>query len=211
MIRFLSKLVPQIFFRNSASYWEMRYRFGGDSGAGSYGEFADYKADILNTFVAEHEIKSVIEFGCGDGNQLSLASYPQYLGIDVSPTAISRCRKRFHADASKMFLESADYHEQTADLAISLDVLFHLVEDDVYQDYLDRLFAAGNRFVIIYSTSTTSTEVTMRHVRHRDVLGSCSSRFPEFELLPATSKRIDGHGQKAEFFIYRRRQGCPAV
>ena len=75
-------------WEGSAKYWELRYRRGGNSGAGSYNNLAKFKANFLNNFVIENHIKSVIEWGCGDGHQLSLASYPQYIGYDVSKQSI---------------------------------------------------------------------------------------------------------------------------
>ena len=74
-------------FRHSAQYWDDRYRLAGNSGAGSYGRLADFKANVLNEFVAREKIASVVEFGCGDGNQLSLSRYPRYTGFDVSEHA----------------------------------------------------------------------------------------------------------------------------
>src|SRR5437899_4317923 len=63
--------------------------FGGraNSGLGSYDKLAEFKAEVLNGFVKENTIKSVIEYGCGDGNQLKFAEYPSYLGFDVSVKA----------------------------------------------------------------------------------------------------------------------------
>src|SRR5689334_14993422 len=84
----------------SASYWADRYQAGGNSGVGSYGVLADFKAATLNDFVAANNVGSVIEFGCGDGNQLSLANYPRYLGLDVAKGAIELCRTRFGGDRS---------------------------------------------------------------------------------------------------------------
>src|SRR5687767_4284814 len=75
-------------FVSSSNYWERRYRKGRSSGAGSHGRLARFKADVLNEFVEKNCIKSVVEFGCGDGAQLSLANYPAYLGIDASEYAI---------------------------------------------------------------------------------------------------------------------------
>ena len=43
----------------------------------------------------------MVEFGCGDGNQLSLAQYPRYVGLDVSRTAIGLCQRRFAKDPAK--------------------------------------------------------------------------------------------------------------
>lgn len=87
----------------SADYWERRYQSGGDSGAGSYNRLALFKAEILNEFVKSNNISSVIEWGCGDGNQLKLAQYPQYMGIDVSAKAIEICKEKFYEDSSKQF------------------------------------------------------------------------------------------------------------
>ena len=57
-------------FTASDDYWEERYSKGKNSGAGSYNELARFKAEVLNGFVQKQNIRSVIEFGCGDGNQL---------------------------------------------------------------------------------------------------------------------------------------------
>jgi SAM-dependent methyltransferase len=94
---------PRSKFKGSELYWRKRYDAGLDSGEGSYLQLAKFKAKVINDFVLEHGIKSVLELGCGDGNQLTLANYPQYLGVDVSPDALERCRERFPGDDSKQF------------------------------------------------------------------------------------------------------------
>lgn len=91
MIGLLNRIWRRLKFTNSKSYWESRYQKGGNSGFGSYGRLAKFKAEVLNDFVAKNSIQSVMEFGCGDGNQLKLAVYPKYIGLDVSPKAIKRC------------------------------------------------------------------------------------------------------------------------
>ena len=90
-------------FLGSRTYWEERYAGGGNSGVGSYSKFAEFKAEVLNDFIVSNSVGSVIEFGCGDGNQLSLANYPRYLGFDVSATAIDLCHAPFAGDESKSF------------------------------------------------------------------------------------------------------------
>jgi hypothetical protein len=62
----------QFFFSDSITWWEKRYISGGNSGQGSYGVLAEFKAETVNQFVGEFEVKSLVEFGCGDGSQLSL-------------------------------------------------------------------------------------------------------------------------------------------
>ena len=155
-------------FEGSAGYWDRRYQLGSDSGAGSYGQSAAHKAEFVNRFVSDHDIDSVIEFGCGDGNQLSLADYPRYLGFDVSPEAVRACRSRFEGDPTKSFELVEDYAGQRADLTLSLDVIFHLVEDHVFEDYMKLLFDAADRYVIVYATNTNRrTPLDRAHVRHR--------------------------------------------
>src|SRR5690606_5981759 len=97
-------------------------------------------------FVAEQQIASVIEFGCGDGNQLRLAKYPQYIGYDISPEAVAQCKAIFRDDPTKSFHPLHEYQGETADLTLSLDVIFHLIEDEVFDTYMRRLFSASNRF-----------------------------------------------------------------
>src|SRR5690242_3122883 len=106
MIRRIIKKSKNIFFPGSGLYWENRYRKNGTSGSGSYGRNAKYKADFLNRFVKDHKIDRVIEFGCGDGNQAMQFHFPNYIGLDVSPTAIEKCIEVCKADPSKKFFFS---------------------------------------------------------------------------------------------------------
>jgi len=150
----------------SAAYWDMRYRRGGHSGAGSSGHLAQFKADIVNQIVRRHEIASIIEYGCGDGRQLQLAIYPgSYVGLDVSPEAVRLCSERFSGDPGKRFMVVGE-DPGTADLTLSLDVIFHLVEDETFHQYMDWLFAHARRFVVIYS-SDYDAATPDAHVRHR--------------------------------------------
>lgn len=209
-MKWLGKWLPLLNFRGSGDYWRQRYRLGGDSGEGSGGVWADYKARVLNAFVEEQGITEIIEFGCGDGRQLELAEYPLYLGLDISPEAVALCRLRFVSDASKQFMLLDEYVGQKADLSLSLDVLFHLVEDGVYFDYLERLFKAGRRFVVVYATSIGNKPKTLRHVRHRPVEADIATRFPGFARRADLEARLpappgeQGEGGYTRFFIYQR-------
>lgn len=212
----VSLKLKQILFPGSREFWETRYSLGGNSGQGSYGKFAEFKADILNTFVREKAILSVIEFGCGDGNQLSLSKYPQYIGLDVSPTAISLCREKFAQDKNKSFFlysPSCFVDRQNvfqADLGLSLDVIYHLVEDDIYQAYMDHLFSASKNFVIVFSSDKDQAGgAHARHVQHRNFSERVKERFPDWKLLeiiknPYPGKGDFGQGSFADFFIFKK-------
>ncbi len=168
----------------SEDYWRARYSQGGTSGAGSYGRLADHKAQVINDLVEERNLRSVVEFGSGDGNQCSLLRCPRYLGVDVSPTAVAACALRFRdrPDWSFMTLEEFRAAPRQADLTLSLDVIYHLTEDEVFEDYMQRLFAAATRLVLIYS-SDDAMPSKARHVRHRRYSDWVAAHAPEFGLL----------------------------
>ena len=196
-------------FAGSAAFWEKHYSSGGDSGHGSYGLLAEFKAEVINEFVIARGIKSVIEFGCGDGHQLSLARYPEYLGLDVSGAAVSRCRQLFESDTSKAFKLLTDYRGEKADLALSLDVIFHLVEDGIYERYMEMLFGASTRFVVIYSSNLEGIHgYDGLHVRHRKFTAWVERHRGDWRLIDRRSNRYPyrdaNHGSHADFYIYGR-------
>lgn len=208
-------------FKSSDSYWQQRYESGGNSGAGSSGPLARYKAEFLNEFVAAQSIATVVEYGCGDGKQLRLANYPGYLGIDISLDAIERCRELFDGDETKGFLAIQQGGLATAtsylsaDLALSLDVIYHLVEDNVYEDYMVDLFELGRRFVVIYSSNDDdNSSGGFAHVRNRrftDWVDANVSREWEFlavEPNPHKAPSSKGGAEQtsiADFYVFRRR------
>lgn len=198
-------------FRSSPQYWERRYRAGGNSGAGSYNRLAEFKASFLNRFVEDHQIDSVVEYGCGDGAQLRLARYPSYTGVDISPKAVEMCRTLFSGDTSKRFLHlDAAAAGPTGDLSLSLDVVYHLVEDAVFEAYMRRLFESARRFVIVYS-SNIDQEWTGQHVRHRQFTKWVEQNKPDW-FLQSTLKNAypfdpaePDHTSFADFYVFAPR------
>jgi hypothetical protein len=194
---------------NSADYWESRYRDGRDSGAGSYNRLARFKADIINRFVAENEIRTVIEFGCGDGSQLKLATYPAYIGVDVSRTILDATRSVFSDDSTKMFIHSDEVGEpHQAELSLSLDVVYHLVEDPVFEGYMKQLFDAATRFVIVYSSNVdrSAESVHVRHRRFTDWIERNRSDFRQagFVKNPYPEDIRDPDTSFADFYFFER-------
>lgn len=201
------------YFTHSADYWKSRYRHGGTSGSGSYGRLATFKAEILNAIVALNGVKSVIEFGCGDGNQLQLARYPSYIGFDVSEVAVDHCRRLFEGDQTKRFALVEDYTDEVADLTLSLDVIYHLVEDDVFDAYMKRLFDSSLRYVVIYSSNREDAMAVKSHVRHRRFTAwverhrqgwVLSSHIPNRFPNTASAENAE-HESFADFYVFALR------
>jgi len=197
-------------FSGSAEYWNNRYANGSNSGPGSYGKLARFKAGIINEFVESEGISSVIEFGCGDGNQLKLARYPRYLGFDVSPAVVERCRREFSGDSSKKFMLLEEYAGQMAGLTASLDVIYHLVEDDVFEAHMDLLFRSSLRYVIIYSSNKDDPgSLRCPHVRDRQFSRWIEKNARGWELWKHVPNRYPsadgfGEGSRSDFYIWKK-------
>ena len=215
VIRTLKRRWSTLWFPGAEQYWENRYQLGGNSGLGSYHQFAEFKAEILNDFVAQNHIQSVIEFGCGDGNQLKLANYPLYIGLDVSPTAIKLCTNHFSNDNTKSFYL---YHSLAfidhvglfrAELSLSLDVLFHLVDNDIFHAYMSHLFNAGQKYVIIYSSNFDDSQIV--HERHHQFTKWVETYEPDWVLNQKIDNRYPYDPQRpnetslADFYIFSRK------
>lgn len=91
------------------------------------------KAHRIQSFLADVPFRSVVDIGCGTGNWASVARGP-YLGVDLSPSFIEGCRRRYRDDPEKRFIEAdvatLDLPERY-DLAQLISVLHHLSDDEV--------------------------------------------------------------------------------
>lgn len=119
------------------------------------------------TIVSHQHSHTTINQNSGDGTQLSLSRYPQYTGLDVSKFAVHRLQQRFADDWKKRFIlyngTRAGLTGQTgkllqADLSFSLEVIFHITDANIYQNYMELLFDTSQRFVVIMSNDAPEIE-----------------------------------------------------
>lgn len=197
-------------FSGSTKYWEDRYKTRGTSGRGSYGKYAEFKAEIINSFIKENNINSVIDFGCGDGNQLSLMKITNYVGLDVSSDVIKICIDRFKKDKTKrFFLYNPKYFSNKSilkgELTLSLDVIYHLIENEVFEKYMKLLFYSSKKFVIIYSTNTSDIKNSAPHVKHRKFTKWVSNNLKNWELNKEIENKYPNKSS-ANFFIFEKKQ-----
>jgi SAM-dependent methyltransferase len=151
-----------------AQYWETRYRRGEGSGSASRGRKANRKAGFVNKLIARERVRSVVDWGCGDGRVAMNFAARRYIGLEVSAAALSICRNRIRRARWQWRLFSEDeFPHVRADLALSLDVLFHLTDDEVYRRYLAALFASAP-LVCIHASNRD--EAGRSHVLHREFL-----------------------------------------
>lgn len=203
--RIMSTLLGKWIFPGSKRYWELRYIWRGTSGPGSYGRLAEFKAEIINSFVKNNKIDSVIDFGCGDGNQLSLFDFRQYIGLDVSEAAIRLCRERFKNDNTKSFFfyDPEHFKDIKAGLTLSLDVIYHLVEDHLFELYMRHLFSAAKKYVIIYSPNTENPIFILPHCKSRQFSKWIETNLSKWKLIKKIKNRYPDESN-SDFFIYKR-------
>lgn len=208
-------------FDGSASYWDARYSAGGTSGPGSAGRLAQFKAEVLNQFILDASVRTAIEFGCGDGSQLAKIAYPSYIGLDVSPKALALCKEAHGQDPTKQFFlypaedVTPGRTPFVADVALSIDVIFHLTEDEVYERYMADLFSATNKWVVLYTSDSDNfrEHPGHPHVRHRPVRRDIAQRFPDWRLERVIENRYPWTGDPdvsswSDFFFYRYQEAA---
>ena len=104
----------------------------------------------------------------------------------------------------------SEYSAETADLVLSLDVIYHLVEDRVFAQYMQTLFRAAKRYVIIYASDTDdNSDNAETHVKHRKFTQWIQQKEPAWKLLEHLKNRYPytgdyRKGSFADFFIYER-------
>jgi trans-aconitate methyltransferase len=152
------------------TYWERRYREGKrGSGPGSCGAEAERKAVFVNALIAERHVNRVVDWGCGDGVIAAMLHCRRYVGIDVSPTALALCEERVRLPR-RTWVQFDGWKTPDlppAQLALSLDVIFHLTEERYYRRHLRLLFGSAP-LVCIHSSNVD--EEGEAHVLHREFL-----------------------------------------
>jgi SAM-dependent methyltransferase len=143
---------PQTF--DNREFWEKRYttdlKLG--SGAGSRGEFVEYKRRLLRQMIEEFYPRSILDVGCGDIEATKdLPFSGEYTGIDLSPSIVARNRTLRPAWNFIVgdFLDIIGRDQLKADLVICFDVLIHQHDDETYRDFVRELVNASREVVVI--------------------------------------------------------------
>lgn len=190
------------------TWWENWYSGGGTAGPGSYGLLAEFKAEVVNQFIAEQGLESVIEFGCGDGNQLRYMNYRKYLGLDISKAALDICMSKFSTDKGKSFLlYDPNYFVNNgtleADLVVCLDVLYHITDEKDYRKTFADILSCARKYVVLY-TILDSHWINNPHTVFWDIFRDLEA-YPEFEVAKIVPQRF--REQSAADFVIIARKG----
>jgi hypothetical protein len=82
---------------------------------------------------------------------------------------MARCRQVFENNEKEEFRLMKEFSGGTAQLRLSLDVIYYLIEDEIFDSYMEILFNSSERLVIIYSSNTdTNPRGQVDHVKNRN-------------------------------------------
>ena len=121
--------VPDVFDKiYEHSYW------GKGSGGGSSPEATQPYKIFLEDFIRQHEIKSVVDLGCGDWQFSQFLDFggATYIGIDASKRVIANNQQAFSRSGVSFVNLPSDCNDiPCADLLVCKDVLMHLSTQEV--------------------------------------------------------------------------------
>ncbi|MGC5775493.1 class I SAM-dependent methyltransferase [Paenibacillus pabuli] len=188
-------------------YWEQTYRSGETSGRGSYGVLAEFKAEVVNGLIQRENITSVIEFGCGDGNQLQYMNYSEYLGVDVAASSVRLCASKFANDSSKSFMLYTpglwiNRGFLQADLTVCLDVLYHITDETDFRNTLYDILHTSAEWVVLYTRLKENENPGVRTIQDRNLFHYLFD-YPDFKVQEIIPQRYPDQSS-ADFVILRR-------
>jgi SAM-dependent methyltransferase len=123
----------------------------GTSGTGSTLEITrEYRA-YLEDFIKTHNIKSVVDAGCGDWTFSSAIDWngASYLGVDIASDVIATVRAKHEKATIKFQVGDITDDLPAADLLISKDVLQHLSNELVHNFIENNLRKRKYKWVIL--------------------------------------------------------------
>jgi len=187
--------------------WENRYIKNETSGLGSYNELAKFKSDIINKFIVEYNILSIIDFGCGDGNQINTININKYIGLDISDFIITKIKKKYINDTTKTFYNYQEFEiiRPMCDISLSLDVIYHLVDINIYNKYLYDLVNSASKYIIIYSTNFKDINIQNQftsHMYHRKFTDDIQRLYPQCKFIKKIPQ-IYPNNSSADFYIFK--------
>ena len=142
---------------DNSEFWNERYRLFPHlgSGPGSRGYASSYKNTLVKKLIIQHEIRSIVDVGCGDLCWLDqhVLEGCRYVGLDISTVAIERARAAYPYLQFAVFDVTAQPVGIESDLVVSFDVLIHQIDTRNFETALSNILAAiGNIGLLSYMT-----------------------------------------------------------
>jgi len=98
-----------------------------------------------------------------------------------------------------------------SDLTLSLDVIYHLIEDNVFNKYMQDLFSTSKKYVMIYASNTNTNKIIQsQHVKHRNFSEWVTKNLLEWKLIKKINNKYplkcnEKEESFADFYIYKKK------
>lgn len=134
--------------------------WGGSGGGSTPENTVEYRA-LLQKFLRERNIKSVVDYGCGDWGFSNTIDWSgvSYLGLDCVESVVKSNLEKYKAD-NVNFWQMAYLPPLIADLLILKDVLQHWSNEDI-DNFFDRIYLNPNlvtnhpfKYILITNTQS---------------------------------------------------------
>lgn len=126
----------------------------GSGGGSSVNNTIEYRG-VIKQFIKEHDIKTVIDYGCGDWQSSKLIEWGDcsYLGIDCVKHLIDDHSINYSSNTIKFECKEKleDFFDYKGDLLILKDVMQHWINDEIIY-FLDNV---KNKFKFILITNSS--------------------------------------------------------
>jgi len=152
----------------------------------------EQRATFWESLIRRHEIRSVLEVGCGQGGNLMrimpVIDPARIWGVDINATAIERARH--NAPGTNIVRSGArelPFRDRFVDLVFTVGVLIHQPEETL-PDVMSEIVRCADRFVLWCEYHAPSTEEVPYHgesgtLFRRDYGAIYHSLFPELEVV----------------------------
>lgn len=214
--------------RSPSTYWDLRHQRLGESldgvgqiGLGHDANEQDYEekwrhiSDALDA-AGVSAGQRVLDAGCGIGwvSERLVGRGLDLTAVDFSPEATRLAAKRLGSDVS---VHAQSLHEpvpgQPFDAVVCIDVLFHIVDDDLWAATVANLAAmvtpAGTLVIQENLADPTHTAGSAEHVRWRS-LDRYRAGLPEWNVVQIDSYELPAAGTTKDLLVWQRRS-APAT
>ena len=153
--------------------WAKDAQGKGTSGYGSTMEFTRLYRVFLQDFLAAHQVRSVVDAGCGDWEFSQAIDWNgiSYLGVDIVASVITANQRRFSAPNVRFAVADIVRDElPPADLLLVKDVLQHLSNADI-TSFLAQLPRYRHVLIVndVLPSSLTATTIDIPTGRYRPI------------------------------------------
>jgi len=147
-------------------FWDFRYLHdpGLGSGLGSRDEPLNIKRNIILPFLEMFSEQRVIDLGCGDLEATRNATCEDYLGLDISFSALDVARTK-RPDWRFSSVDIADLQTGACDLLLCLDLLIHQDSNDKFQALIANMLRVSNAAIIVsgYEQEPSASGIIFYH------------------------------------------------